>query len=191
MNSRTIQKLATAIVLVAMIGSATTAFAAPKRSTARTTRVPRVSAVAVVPLTATETADLQYLREEEKLARDVYTVLYEKWGLSVFSTIAASEQRHTDSIRKLLVKYGVSDPAASTAPGEFVNDELQALYDELVARGSVSLADAIDVGVLIEEIDIADLEERIATTSRKDIVRVYSNLLSGSENHLAAFTSLQ
>jgi hypothetical protein len=144
---------------------------------------------AAVVLTAQETADMQYLREEEKLARDVYNVMYERWQLRIFSNIAQSEQRHTDAARSLIIKYGLTDLAATTAPGVFVNGELQALYNELVSRGSVSKDAAIGVGVLIEQTDIADLKKAMANTSKADILQVYGNLLDGSYSHLAAFSS--
>jgi hypothetical protein len=148
--------------------------------------LPRVAHAAGV-LTAQETSDMQYQREEEKLARDVYTVMNEKWQLRIFSNIAQSEQRHTDAVRSLISKYRITDPAIATAPGVFVNGELQALYDDLVFKGSQSKDAAIGVGVLIEQTDIADLKKAMANTSKADILQVYANLLDGSYNHLAAF----
>jgi len=147
-----------------------------------------LAAPAAGVLTAQEAADMQYLREEEKLARDVYNVMFEKWQLRVFSNIAESEQRHADAVKSLIIKYGITDPAATTAPGVFQNGELQTLYNDLVSRGSVSKDAALGVGVLIEETDIADLKKAMANTSKADILRVYGNLLDGSYSHLAAFS---
>ena len=42
---------------------------------------------------------------------------------------------------------------------------------------------------LIEDLDIKDLEERLDQTKNSTIVRVYNNLINGSENHLRAFTT--
>lgn len=150
------------------------------------------SPVPVAPtasLTEEEAEGLAFMREEEKLAHDVYVALYEKWGLPVFKNIAAAEQAHADAVKRLLDRYGVEDPAAGAAEGEFTNPTLQSLYEQLVARGSLSIADALKVGAAIEELDILDLQERIAQTDKADIARVYSNLLKGSENHLRAFVS--
>jgi len=132
---------------------------------------------------------LTYMREEEKLARDVYLFLDGQWHLRIFKTIAASEQTHMDAIEKLLVRYNIPDPAAGNGPGEFDNQELKDLYYQLINAGSASLVDALEVGVSIEETDIADLEAGIASSTHKDIKTVYSNLLAGSLNHLAAFNS--
>ncbi len=66
-------------------------------------------------LTAAEEEGLLFMREEEKLARDVYLVLFDKWGLRVFENIAESEQRHMDAVLYLLGKYGLDDPARDPA----------------------------------------------------------------------------
>ena len=150
---------------------------------------PAQVAAPAAAISPTESASLQYMREEEKLAHDVYVALYTKWNLQIFSNIAASEQKHTDAILTLLNRYGVSDPAAGNAAGVFTNPELQALYTTLVAQGSVSAVEALKVGAAIEEIDILDLKTHIAETTKPDILRVYNNLLSGSQSHLRAFTA--
>lgn len=139
-------------------------------------------------LSAEESAALLYMREEEKLAHDVYVTLYEQWGLPLFLNISRSEQTHTDSIKALLDRYGLTDPASSTL-GVFTNPELQALYTELVARGSQSLAEAIKVGAAIEEIDILDLQADLEQADNPDVVQVFNNLLNGSYSHLRAFAS--
>jgi hypothetical protein len=139
-------------------------------------------------LTATEAAALRYMREEEKLAHDVYLVLYSQWQLSIFQNIANSEQTHMDAVKVLLDRYGLEDPATAEV-GIFTNGELQDLYDQLIKQGSQSLAEALKVGAAIEEIDILDLEQRIAQTDNPDIVLVYEHLAKGSHNHLRAFVS--
>ena len=129
-----------------------------------------------------------YMREEEKLARDVYLILYQKWELPIFQNIAGSEATHMEAVKPLIDRYGLEDPAAGEI-GVFTDPTLQELYDRLVADGSKSLADALHVGAAIEEIDILDLEEQIAQTDKADIELVYENLMKGSRNHLRAFTS--
>ena len=140
-------------------------------------------------LTFEEEAGLLFMREEEKLARDVYLVLFDKWGLRVFENIAESEQRHMDAVLYLLGKYGLDDPALD--PGLFLNPDLQDLYDELVGKGETSLVDALEVGILIEETDIEDIENLIGQTDKEDIIQVYTNLLDGSYCHLEAFVRHQ
>ena len=148
---------------------------------------PAVDQVATSELSDNEMAGLLYMREEEKLAHEVYQVLYETWDLPSFDNIAASEQRHMDAVKMLLDSYGLTDPAAGLGAGEFFNPELQGMYDQLVEQGSQSLEDALMVGAAIEEIDISDLARYIAQNESADIQLVYGNLMRGSENHLRAF----
>jgi hypothetical protein len=137
-----------------------------------------------------EIAGLLFMREEEKLARDVYLTLYQTWNqLPIFNNIANSEQIHMDAIKRLLDKYGLSDPTEDMGVGEFQNMDLQVLYLDLIQKGSSSLVDALETGAAIEEIDIIDLKNYLAETDQWDIQRVYNNLLEGSKNHLRAFVS--
>jgi len=140
-------------------------------------------------LSASEQEDLIFMREEEKLAHDVYVTLYAAWRLPVFQNIANSEATHTAAVKRLLDQYGIADPTVGKGVGEFTNPDLQKLYDKLVLQGAKSLGEALKVGITIEEIDILDLQTRIARTTNAQIQLVYSNLLRGSENHLRAFTS--
>lgn len=141
-------------------------------------------------ITSAEAEGLVFMREEEKLARDVYLYFESLYPVPIFGNIAESEQRHMDAILTLLLRYGLDDPALDKEPGEFTDPTLQSLYDQLVAQGSASLEDALAVGVLIEETDIEDLEANLLNVIHKDIRRVYENLLRGSRNHLSAFQSL-
>lgn len=149
-----------------------------------------VSAAPVVAasLTPLEEEHLIFIREEEKLARDFYVEMYEKWGSLVFNNIKASEQEHMDAVLRLLVKYGIPDPA-SREIGVFNNTALQELYNNLIRQGDASLLGALKAGAFIEEYDIKDLRTAVDDTKKTDLRRVYSNLELGSENHLKAFVS--
>lgn len=145
--------------------------------------------VATDALTEADIEGLIFMQEEEKLARDVYLTLGEIWNAPVFSNIAASEQRHMDAILGLADRYGLDDAKYADTVGRFENDDLQEMYDDLVSVGSDSIEAALEVGAIIEEVDIADLEEYLGQTTAEDITRVYENLLRGSRNHLRAFVS--
>jgi hypothetical protein len=138
-------------------------------------------------ITVGEEESIVFMREEEKLARDVYIALGDAWNERVFDNIARAEEQHMEAVLSLLEEYDVDDPILG--PGEFANEELQSLYDELVARGTQSLEEALRVGALIEEVDIEDLQAALDNTSSEDIRLVYERLLAGSENHLRAFVS--
>ena len=134
-----------------------------------------------------EETTLLFMREEEKMARDVYLQLFDLWNNRVFDNIAASEQHHMDAMKRLIDGYGLTDPVIDDTPGAFTDQTLGALHDELVETGSQSLEAALRVGALIEEIDILDLESAIAETDNDDIIQAYQKLLRGSRNHLRAF----
>jgi len=140
-------------------------------------------------LTADEVAGILFMREEEKLARDVYQVLYAQWSVPIFDNIAGSEATHMDAVLTLIERYGLEDPVDGRAVGEFADPTLQALYDQLVEQGSASLVAALEVGAAIEEIDILDLQAHLDETERADIRGVYENLLKGSRNHLRSFSA--
>jgi hypothetical protein len=142
----------------------------------------------IKPLSEEETSYLNFVREEEKLARDVYLLMYETYGAKIFSQIAVSEQQHMDTMLKMLDKYGLPDPA-STEFGVFNNVELQDMYDFLVNWGDDSYVDGLKVGVMIEETDIDDIGEAILATEHVDLVTAYEHLVEGSKSHLAAFCS--
>lgn len=139
----------------------------------------------IAALTPAERDMLAFVREEEKLARDVYDAL-DDYG-NPFVNIQSSEQSHMDAMLVLLDRYGVEDPVGSNGPGTFVNSELQALYTSLVAQGGASLVAALQVGCAIEELDIRDIEAAKLETAREDIAATFDTLLLGSRNHLRAF----
>ncbi|MBF0289476.1 MAG: DUF2202 domain-containing protein [SAR324 cluster bacterium] len=138
-------------------------------------------------LTSQEYQYLVYMREEEKLARDVYQFLFQKWQLSIFYSIAQSEHRHTGSIGSLLQTYDIADPTLNFGPGEYKNTHITELYQQLTSKGQESVLEALKVGALIEEVDIHDLDLAIQATDKNDIIMVYSNIRNGSYHHFRAF----
>ena len=149
-----------------------------------------ISTLPAQDLSEDEKAGLLKMRQEEKLARDVYLKLYEKWGLQVFANIANSEQRHMDAVKMLLEKYGIADPITDDTIGVFPDAEFSGLFNELVGSGEGSEIDALMVGAKIEDLDIADLNNLLENTDNDDIKFVYERLRNGSYNHLRAFTRL-
>lgn len=138
-------------------------------------------------LSAEEIQWVLFMREEEKLARDVYQVLGERWELNLFANIARSEQSHMDAVGVLIARYALEDPVQEEV-GVFTSPELGELYQILVEEGSVSVESALQVGAEIEDLDISDLNEALAVTTAPDVRTVYANLQKGSRNHLRAFT---
>lgn len=146
-----------------------------------------ISGIKKSELTEKEKLGLIQMREEEKLARDVYTTLGSIWGTRIFSNIASSEQTHTDAIKVLLARYGINDPVTSDTVGVFTSKTMQELYNKLTAQGKVSLTEALNVGATIEDLDIYDLDTFKNETTKEDILLTYNNLQKGSRNHMRAF----
>ena len=141
----------------------------------------------IAGLTDEEISGIVFMREEEKLARDVYLQLAELWGMNIFENIASSEDTHMGAVLSLIDMAGGEDPVEGFGQGEFLNQDLQELYFDLIERGNQSLAEALLVGAAIEEIDILDLQMYLAETDNGSIREVYQNLLKGSINHLNSF----
>ena len=158
-------------------------------------------------LDAAEESHLVFMREEEKLARDVYIALGDAWpSAPTFDNIVPSEQNHTDQVKAKLDKYGIDDPATDMTPGVFSGAEWGWYFDEkyayLVDAGSTSELDGLYVGAFIEELDMHDIVEcpevivdtangitdcGMNYTDQNDLKNVFGNLVAGSENHLRAY----
>ncbi len=139
-------------------------------------------------LSAQEEAGVLFMREEEKLAHDVYAKMYELWNSQIFQNISESELTHTDAVLLLIDRYNLTDPVGISGVGVFKNETLQELYTDLTAEGAKGLIDALTVGAVIEEIDILDLKDQLSNVvDNQDIELVYDNLMRGSRNHLRAF----
>ncbi len=139
-------------------------------------------------ITDQEIGMLNFMREEEKLARDVYLAMYDLYPVPVFRNISKSEQHHMNQVLCLLQHYGLPDPA-SPDTGIFNNPDLQQLYDDLIIQGSASLVGALTVGAIIEDKDIFDLEADMQLTSNPAILNTFSKLSCASGNHIRAFSS--
>jgi hypothetical protein len=196
LSAKYIAALAVALVLAIFIGTQigngdTTAedVASPE-----TTISQEDSAITEEEVTTDSTVDtstlaemLTFIVQEEKLAHDLYVQLASTSGAQQFANIVNSESTHISLVQGLLVSYNIVDPTVGLAEGEFLDQDLQALYDSLLASGSVDRAGAIAAGIAVEEKDIADIEAMLATDLPSDVASVLERLLSGSQNHLAAF----
>ena len=147
----------------------------------------QINALPKEPLNNDELVSLNMIREEEYLAYDVYTTLYNKWGQKIFSNISSSEQSHTNAVSSLLRKYDLADISNNHTLGVFNDSTLQALYTQLIAQGSISKLNAYIVGATIEDLDIYDLNTWSTKVDNQDIMYVFQNLNKGSRNHMRSF----
>lgn len=135
-----------------------------------------------------ERQDLLYLYQEEKMARDLYLGVLDRYDIIQFQNISVSEQTHMDAVAGLLHTYDI-DILVADDRGLFTIPELQELYAVLSDRMETSLAGALATAALVEETDIADIREMKSRTSRGDILQVLERLECASGNHLGAFTT--
>lgn len=147
----------------------------------------QVNSLPKEPLSPAELTSILFMREEEKLARDVYLKLNNKWGSNIFLNISNSEQTHMDAVLLLINKYGLTDPAVSNPVGVFSQATLQNLYDQLLTLGNTNLSNAYQVGANIEDLDIYDLTNALKNIDNQDIRLVYDMLTKGSRNHMRSF----
>jgi hypothetical protein len=185
MLNRTLRSISVAVALA--LGATLAAAAGPNASPGPHGN--RGAAVPYVAPTTEEAADLAFVREVEKLARDLYINLGEKWDSTPFAFIANAEQNHMDAMLNLLLRYRLPDPAATTLLGEFTDPRVGALYASLLERGMSSELEALLTGGFVEEVDLQDLATATARTAKTDILSVYANLACGSRNHLRSFAA--
>lgn len=148
------------------------------------------SSVTNLPLETLDSAERErilFIREEEKLAYDVYQTLFDRYGVKIFQNIPNSEMSHMEATLSIIKKYQLIDPMDRNPRGIFTDPALQFLYNALVSQGQVSLLAAYQVGAKIEELDIYDLNKSIAVTNNQDVKLVYDFLNKGSRNHLRSF----
>lgn len=159
-------------------------------------------------LPLSEEQHLTFMREEEKLARDVYITFSQMYPRSrVFGRIDNSEQQHTDAIKRLLDKYGVVDPSTNDNVGIFTGYEYGEYFTNLfkLLIEVDNQLEALYVSAYIEEFDIIDLlycnQEIIyandeltdryscglEVTETTDVQRTLNSLLMGARSHLRAY----
>jgi len=144
-------------------------------------------AVNLFALTNQEKEALNYMYQEEKLAKDVYYKLAQMYpDIRVFS-IYNSEIRHENSVANVMRHYGLPFPVRGDQVGVFNNPELQNLYDVLINKGKRSLKDALEVGIMVEVTDIEDLDKYLANATSPDVIALFKFLRAGSYNHYNAF----
>lgn len=149
-----------------------------------------INGMPVEDLSDAEIATLNYVREEEYLAHDVYVAMYDLYHVPVFNNISNSEFIHSTAMLAIIEKYELPDPAANHVQGVFVDASIQELYDALVAQGSASFQDALLVGATIEDVDIWDLMEHMENdVDNEDLSYALNQLYTGSRNHMRAFTA--
>jgi hypothetical protein len=185
---KTLKKTMIALLLVPLVLPVVASAGNRHRATWRCSLPEILAEIPTQSLSEVEAADVLFAREEEKLARDAYISLFERWDLTIFRKIKRAEKVHMKAVLRLIRRYDeLVDPVTSNAVGIFTSSALQDLYKQFVDLGATSEEAALEVGARIEEMNIRDLQLQLSRTDNTDIQVVYQNLLKGSRNHLRAF----
>jgi len=133
--------------------------------------------------------------------------LYQQYGTKQFTNVATKgEYQHIGAVQQLVQKYKLDDtnlsftnvvdplgymntPIEAMDAGVYDVPEIQALYDNLMARATDE-TEALKVGCIIEVVDVNDLTHDIALAESEnaaDIVTVFNFLRDGSYNHYWSF----
>lgn len=179
LRRRTLLGAATGLVLsVGAVGLAGTASAESTPSPTKTADAALKSA-------------LVFGKEEERMARDLYTLFATTYArVRPFAEIAASETRHMGAMDRLLSAHGIADPSTGRAAGSYADQAIQKLYDDWKTQGLKSKEEAFKVGIALEKRDIADLKSLVADVDDTYVAGVLGRLLTASEHHLTAFETV-
>lgn len=139
-----------------------------------------------IVLGETARAALRFQLDEERMAGELYLALGEMHAARPFTNIPRAEARHRELLQNLAARAGLPIPAATVA-GRYETAAIQARYDALLARGRGSPLEALKVGALVEEQDIADLRALAITTDQAELKAAIAALERGSQHHLNAF----
>ena len=143
---------------------------------------------------------LTYMKDEERLASDLYLNLYNYYKnysdleIKQLNNIATNTENDQISIIKSLVKrydLNSSEPQdVNISRGVYENQVIQDLYDKFYAIGQNSQEEALKVGCMVEVTDINDLDKYISLAKESnatDIETAFKALRDGSYHNYWTF----
>ncbi|MGB5964717.1 MAG: DUF2202 domain-containing protein [Sulfurimonadaceae bacterium] len=145
---------------------------------------------------------LAYMWHEEKLAHDLYLALNEVNATPQLSNIATnSETTHIQLVEELVEWYDLNitnlgdytinyskDELEAMPRGVFTISAIQDLYDALYAQGSTSKQASLEVGCIVEVVDVDDLNEFIEEADdNQALIDTFTILREGSYSHYWTF----
>jgi len=144
---------------------------------------------------------ITYMYSEEGLAYDVYLNIHKIQAVQQLQKIAENaEAKHIDAVNELAIKYDlnmtqypdtdVPYSIEGISSGVYPVEHVQYLYDLLYNKGIQSQKDALEVGCMVEVVDIDDLDKYILqaeAANAADVLTVFNFLRDGSYAHYWAF----
>ena len=153
------------------------------------------------PLTQELKDAITYMYSEEGLAYDVYMNMYQIQAVEQLKNIAENaETKHIDAVNDLAIKYdlNMTQYPDTDVPysidgignGKYPVEHVQYLYDLLYDKGIQSKQAALEVGCMVEVVDIDDLDKYMIlaeTSNASDVLVVFDFLREGSYSHYWSF----
>lgn len=146
---------------------------------------------------------LAHMWFEEKLAHDLYLDLYDMTAANQLTNIATkSEVKHIQLVEDLVVAYDLNitnylndymvhyseEELAALPRGEFAIPAIQTLYDDLFTKGKESKQASLEVGCIVEVVDVDDLNLYIAgAQDNAALIDTFTILREGSYAHYWSF----
>ena len=146
---------------------------------------------------------LAHMWFEEKLAHDIYLDLYDETGARQLTNIAInSEVTHMQLVEDLVDAYDLNvtnylndymihyskEELAALPRGEFAIPAIQTLYDDLFVQGKESKQASLEVGCIVEVVDVDDLDHYIADAEDNTaLIDTFTILREGSYAHYWSF----
>jgi len=145
---------------------------------------------------------LAYMWHEEKLAKEIYLQLNQLYPTQQLENIATrSEVEHIRLVENLVQSYDINvtniadyeinysaKELESMPVGKFAIPEIESLYNELYDYGRVSQRASLEVGCMVEVVDIIDLEKYILIAdTNQAMIDTFTLLKNGSYEHYWAF----
>lgn len=134
------------------------------------------------PLTTDEIEFIYAVREDEKLAHNLYIYFVTQYPTArQLANIGNAEINHITTIERVFTYYEIDFPTLGQ-PGVFTDENRQAIYTRLTAQGS-TLHEAYQVMAALEEENIVIYSKVASELTNPNLQLIINNLAQSSENH--------
>ena len=122
--------------------------------------------------------------DNEKLAFKFYHAMYDRWNILALKNLAKCEERHIKVVEKLICEFNDQQSPMNLGEENFNNQKYNAIYHDLISRGTKSENEALIAAGSFEEsfiVNIEYLSNHSDTQVQKDCL---DNLLESTIEHL-------
>lgn len=127
---------------------------------------------------------MQWMYDQEKLARDLSQELYDEWEEPNFANMVVTHQRHMNELEVTMRRYSLNPPADTNEPGGYRDEQHVELFAELKRRAEEGPLEAVKAVAFLQELHIFEYRLHVELTAEKPVKDTFERLLAGSKNHL-------